>query len=422
MPEELIGALLLGAYLLVYWLTGHLVPGPRRDRRKDWKDAVDLCGLRIEITTEKYGRLAARGDSFEVQIEKSGNQGRDTRIVIEAPVAKDYEQVSIRPEAASPARDARTGDPGFDDAFSIEGPALQLFALLDADTRRRLCAVNAAGRLEISPGRIEAVISGNEPVVDVLPSLLEIGKRLGTPVDIPRSLVENVKQDFDGEVRLQNLLLLLRELPGDPATVEALRAACRDWSPATRLRAAEALGPEGRGLVFELAQGLEDDSVSAEAVSILDEELPLERVEALLGRAGSSGRLETARACVEALGRREDPAAEASLIQALQQEQPEVRVAAANVLARAGTAAAVLPLKAAAERLPLDRELRHAARQAIAQIQSRVQGASPGQLSLAEAEGGELSLAKTESGELSLAEETSGQLSFDRGEEPAEEL
>lgn len=411
MSEELISALFLGAYLLVLWLIPHLIPGPRRDRRKDWKDAVNQCGLRIKTTTEKYGRLAARGDSFEVQIETFGNKRQDTRIVVEAPVAKDFETVKIRPESASSARDARTGDPGFDDAFSIEGPALQLFALLDADTRRRLCAVNAAGRLEISPGRIEAVISGDEPVVDVLPSLLEIGKRLGTPADIPRSLVENVKQDFDGEVRLQNLLLLLRELPGDPATVEALRAACRDWSPATRLRAAEALGPEGRSLIVELAHGLEDDAVSAEAVSILDEELPSERVKALLGRAGSSGRLKTALACVGALGRREDPAAEPSLVQALQQEQPEVRVAAANALARAGSAAAVLPLKAAAERLPLDRELRRAARQAIVQIQSRVQGGSPGQLSMAEAEGGELS----------LADETSGQLSLDRGDKPAEE-
>lgn len=412
MSEDLIGALALGTYLLVYWFSGYIDLSPRRDRRKDWKDAVDQCGLRIKTTGEKYSRLTARGGSFEVRFERFGNKGRDTRIVVEAPVAKDFETVRIRPESASSARDARTGDPGFDDAFSIEGPTLQLFALLDADTRRRMCAVNGAGRLEISPGRIEAVISRDEPVVDVLPSLLEIGKRLGTPADIPRKLVENVKQDFDGEVRLQNLLLLLRELPGDPATVEALRAACRDWSPATRLRAATALGPEGRSLIVELAHGLEDDSVSAEAVSILDEELPLERVEALLGRAGSSGRLKTAFACVEALGRREDPAAETSLVQALQQERPEVRVAAANALARSGSAAAVLPLKAAAERLPLDRELRHATRQAIAQIQSRVQGASPGQLSLAEAEGGELS----------LADETSGQLSLDRGEKPAEGL
>jgi len=74
--------------------------------------------------------------------------------------------------------------------------------------------------------------------------------------------------------------------------------------------------------------------------------------------------------------------------------------------------AAVPPLKDAAETFSHDPDLVRAARQAIAEIQSRLPGASPGQLSLADAEAGQLSLAQAEAGQLSLATEAAGQLSL----------
>ncbi|MES1211295.1 MAG: hypothetical protein ABUL63_03065, partial [Acidobacteriota bacterium] len=80
---------------------------------------------------------------------------------------------------------------------------------------------------------------------------------------------------------------------------------------------------------------------------------------------------------------------------------------------------AVLPLKEAAEgfgRSSRGPELRKAARQAVAEIQGRLQGASgatPGQLSLADAEAGQLSLAQADTGQLSLAaDDPAGQLSL----------
>ena len=87
-------------------------------------------------------------------------------------------------------------------------------------------------------------------------------------------------------------------------------------------------------------------------------------------------------------------------------------MAAASALGRVGSSAAVLPLKEAAESFSHDPELRRATRQAIAGIQSRVQGASPGQLSLAGAEAGQLSLAEAEAGQLSLAADPAGQVSL----------
>jgi HEAT repeat protein len=87
-------------------------------------------------------------------------------------------------------------------------------------------------------------------------------------------------------------------------------------------------------------------------------------------------------------------------------------VAAANALARVGTTAAVLPLKELAEHTSHHPEIRKAARQAIAEIQSRLPGASPGQLSLAGTEAGQLSLAQAEAGQLSLAKDPAGELSL----------
>jgi HEAT repeat protein len=228
----------------------------------------------------------------------------------------------------------------------------------------------------------------------------------------------------------------------DPATVEALRTACSDPNPEIRLRAAKELGAEGRGVLLKLAESAGDDAVSAQAVSILDRELPFERVPAILERALNGHRHQTARVCVEALGRSGGAAAagllakvmahekcelaaaaaqalgmiagadaEPPLILALQREQADLRVAAANALGHVGSAAAVLPLKEAVERSH-DHELRRATRQAIAEIQSRLPGATPGELSLAGTEAGQLSLAQAEAGELSLAADPAGQLSL----------
>jgi HEAT repeat protein len=246
-------------------------------------------------------------------------------------------------------------------------------------------------------------------------------------------------------VRLRNLLLLAREFPERPETLELLRAACSDPSPEVRLRAALEMGAEGRAILMEFAEdteGTADDGHSALAISRLDRELPFERTRAILGNALRKRRVRTAHACLEmigrsgeaeavdvlvkvlaiergelatvaalALGTAGDPAAEPSLLLALRRDRVDVRVAAATALGRVGSAAAVLPLKEAAES-SRDKELNRATRQAIAEIQSRLQGASPGQLSLAGAEEGQLSLPESEAGQLSLAQAEAGQVSL----------
>jgi hypothetical protein len=410
----------------------------------EWETAAVLCGLQaVDAPNLWHLPLKTGAGKAAVRIDTFGDEGRFARIVVIAPGPPDFKTVRIRPESSLQwGREIETGDVSFDSTFFIEGPKWLVFAVLDAETRRLLFRASTESWLEISNGQLRAEMS-YEKVPSILPLLLDVAQRFAQPLDIPRRLAENAHQDPAPGVRLQNLLLLIRELPEDLWTAEALRTACSDPSPEVRLRAAKELGDEGRDVLLELAESLADDTVSAEAVSILGQELPFERTRVILDRARGLRHTVTARICLEvlgdsgaaaavdalakvmeeelgvlapaaaqALGATGSPAAEPPLILALQREPADLRVAAANALGRVGSVAAVLPLKEAAERSWLDLELRQATHQAIAEIRSRLPGASPGQLSLAGAEMGQLSLAHAEAGQLSLATDPTGQLSL----------
>ena len=431
---ELLALTLLGGATVWY----NTVAG--RKRLRTWQDAAVSCGLQVVKTSSFWPKLEARTERVEVRIETGGDKGRLTEIGIKGPRPPDFHMVKIRREPLFQwAREIEVGDDFFDQTFFIEGPMRLVLALLDAETRRLLLRVNDEGRPELSLDGLRVSLR-DEKVSSVLPLLLGIGERFAQPMDIPRRLAENAQQDPKDGVRLQNLLFLIRHYPKAPQTAEALRTACSDSRPEIRLRAAKALGAEGKGVLLALAENLENDAVSAEAVSLLDQELPYERVVAIFDRArggltalacleiigrsgapGVAGKLvkvmeeekgELAAAAARALGEIGDPATEPWLISALRREEPAIRLAAASALGRVGSVAAVLPLKEAAESSWLDVDLHRVTRQAIAEIQSRIPGASPGQLSIAGAEAGQLSLVEAEAGRLSIATDQEGQLSI----------
>src|SRR5262245_4973601 len=423
----------------------------QRRRLRTWREIAQSCGLEVVEASSPGAwrgrlKLAARAESVEVLIQDYLSKKYSTLLVVRVPGPPGFTAMRLRRELSrtSPAREIEVGDETFDKTFSIEGPTRLVFALLGAEARRLLSDINAECHVGIGGGELQAGVYGvNVPII--LPLLLNLAHLFAHPVDVVRRLSENALCDPLPGVRLRNLLLLARELAEDPRTIETLRAARSDGSPEIRLRAAMELGTEGRDVLLELAESDVDDAWSAQALSIVGRELPFEHARDILLRALRRRRIQTACACLEALGpkgaaavevlakvlAREEgelaaaaaqalgtsgsAAAEPPLIQALQGESLDVRVAAANALARVGSAAAVLPLKEAAEHSH-DGELRKATRQAIAEIQSRVQGASPGQLSLAAEEAGQLSLAQAEAGQLSLAADQAGQLSLPSAE------
>ena len=403
-----------------------------RSRLELWQSTAAACGLRVVETSQLIG---ARPGGWTWELQKGLLKVRldeflmtSTRVVVAVPGPPGFSEVRIRREQHRllGAREIEIGDEIFDSTFFIEGPRRLVFVLLDGETRRLLIRVNSESRLKISGGKLRAEMPDYQVPI-LLPLLLDIAQRLTQPVDAARQLARNANLDPVEGVRLLNLLFLIRELPGEPETVEALRNACSDPSPEIRLRAARELGSKARDVLMELAESQPEDAVTAQAVSVLGRELPFDRASAILDQALRRRRLQTAGACLAALGKSGDaeavdvlarvlareqgeladaaalalgrtgsPAAEAPLIRALRRERAESRAAAAKALGRIGSAAAVPPLKEAAERFSHDPELRRAARQAIAEIQSRLPGASPGQLSLATDPAGQLSLRSPE--------------------------
>ena len=279
-----------------------------RRRLRRWREAATASGLTVEEISNDWSwalRIKAREGPLEVRIEQpSRARDHDCSIAVLVPGPPGFSGIRIRPEAKRfGAHEVEIGDEPFDKAFYIVGPMRLLFALLDAETRHLLLSVNAGGQmLEIVGGELR--VKAHDSQIDLLLRLLlDIGRRFAQPLDAAQRLAENARRDPDAEVRLRNLLLLTREFPAEPATREALRTACADKSPRIRLRAAKELGTEGREVLLEVAEATTDDLLSAEAVSLLGQDLPVERTRAILLQSLRKRLHRTARACIEALGR-----------------------------------------------------------------------------------------------------------------------
>ena len=416
--------------------------------------AAAACGLTLRKTGGRSERRTLEGLSGDlwVRLEQRA-RGRDendsrqfeTRVTVTR--AKGLVPITLRRERHGlferdlSAREIEIGDKSFDDDFEVNGPHTFVRALLDGPTRRLLQALLLEMDLELDRGQLYGALPmttswelHEHALARMLSLMLDVGRRLERPRDLVQRLADNARLDPSPEDRLQNLLTLVREFPEQPVTDDALVAACTDASDWIRVRAATALGERGRATLLEVAgRDPPDDVASAQAIVVLGKRLAPERVSEILGRALRSRQPGMVRACLAALGQggggeavglmakvmgvekgelaiaaadalaqTASPDAEAHLIAALTRDIPELRIAAARGLGRVGSAAAILPLKEAEARHAGESGFSRAARQAIAQIQERLTGASPGQLSLTTAEAGMLSLTEDERGRLSL--------------------
>jgi len=311
-------------------------------------------------------------------------------------------------------------------------------AIFDGETRRRASQLRHHGAINVAGGALQMSFPQRttpDILVVALSDLLRFAERLVRPGDVLQRLAENARQDWDPECRLESLMTLMEEYPGHPTTLETLRAAVADTHDEIRLQAGIALGEEGHEVLLGMAsREWPSDSCSAKAVAALGAHLSREQACAILDHALHAERVETVQSCLDALGRMGggevvtplagalavgkgaiarfaaralgwtgQAAAEGPLVAALDRE--DARVAAARALAYVGTVEAVLPLREAESRYPRDRELRLAVNQAVTDIQSRLSGASPGQLSLTSGEAGQLALAESEAGRLSLTDD-----------------
>jgi hypothetical protein len=401
----------------------------RRAQVRTWRLAATTSALSNVNVFEGdlFGGASVSGDSgaLHVRLEgyRRGKYEHGTKIVIRGPgdgagalwLRREGLRTAIE-ERVIGEREIELGDPAFDDEFFVQGQLPLALAILSPETRRRVAGL-LRGRVAV-PGREpvdvsaslsrgvlevrvkESGLSGRrEHVPAILAEALDVARLLVAPTDVAARIAENVRLETEPGVRLQAVLALAREFGPHPATRATLLAARHDASEEVRLRAAMALGEEGRETLLDLvARAGTADAVTARALAALGGRLPEGLCEATLRRAlDETGLSSTARACLEALGRPGRASAEGLMIEALRARDSDVQAAAARALGRVGTVAAVPALHEAD--LP-----RSVARQAIAEIQSRLRGAGPGQLSLATGESGALSLAEGEPGRLSLAD------------------
>jgi HEAT repeat protein len=423
---EIVTALLVAAGGLALTLLAASRSG-RDPRSRAWRAAAEKAGL-AEIEMETGGVFSGHHGPLELRIVPFSGT------VSVAGLGHGAGGLSLGRKDDTTARlprtdeAVRTGSPAFDGVHRVQGsPALAL-ALLDAETRRLVGGLlhktvqGKTVRGALRDGVLEVAFTerGPTPLLPIhqltllISDVIAVALRLVAPGDLAARIVHNLHREPEEGVRFQAISVLARELSHHPAAREVLRAACSDPHDELRLRAAAALGAEGHATLRALvASDTTADAVAARAVRALAESDGLEpgQAEEELRRARTRGRTGTLLACVDALGHRGGPESEALLLPLLPPFPPldrgdqRVAEAAARALGRVGTIAALAPLREAAEPL-WGGALGHAARQAIAEIQARLTGAAPGQLSLAAGgDAGALSLAPDEPGRLSLAGE-----------------
>jgi HEAT repeat protein len=288
-------------------------------------------------------------------------------------VEMQNESIGKRVSTALGTPDVLTGDAAFDRRLFLKGTGPQLLAALDADTRRELLRLAARWNLRIVKGEVHLEtrrsFGGHKRLMSAAQDAIDLAQRAAWRRDAFQGLADNALHDPLPGVRLSNLEALARDRRRSP---EVLHAALSDPNERIRLRAAVWLGAAGRPTLLQLAEDpVTSDECAAEAIrglrAALSEAQALEILEGALARRRQS----VVRATVEALG-------------------------------LVGSVAAVPPLRAVIESHPLDFAVKRAADEAIARIQSRLEGAEAGQLAVAEGDAGQLTLADSAAGRLSL--------------------
>ncbi len=427
-----------------WWLLHRLWKPTRRLLRHSdrllWRDLTAASGL--ENLGEEDRTLVAAAGAVRARLDRGGVDGQ-IRLVVEGQSG-----ITLRAEAATSDLERSVGrgevligDDGFDAEVYVQGRLEVLHAVLDAPTRRLArdflvgrVVVGERGTSEIHAAT--AVLNGDVVAVfppglggvllrheafRALPGMLNLARRLAPPASLLKAIADSLTKEPNWQVRYERVGLLAAA--PNPAAGEALRTACGDPNPDVRARAAIALGVDGRATLLGLVA--EDDLFDApagRAVEALGAALPVERVSAILANALRRRFTDTAHACIAALGARGGAGAvaqlakilaieasplavsaaralgvsgaaeaEEPLVRALGNQDPLIAIAAAGALGQLGSARSVPSLKDVAA--ASGGELRRAARHAIVAIQSRLGGASPGQISLAAGDTGGLSLA-----------------------------
>ena len=364
-----------------------------------------------------------------------------------------------------PEPDVKINDPEFDAAVVVRGSEASIRALLGHETRRALRVMlsgqlrfqadagtevlSVVGQVKASGLQLTVPRDGRDLFADVkhpglpptaLCPVIDLAERLVRPEDLAQRIADNTVSEPIAAIRIGNLKVLAREFSDHQATRAALVAALDDPADEVRLEAAKAVGDDGVRTLMRIAvAAASQDARASEAIAALGDRFTSRHARWALRRAIPARRRLVVKACLERLVTVDDartlsavaaalwseddevaleasralaeagaPGFEETVIAALEHRLNDVQLQAVAALGRIGSVEAVAPLVDWANRHALDRWVRGDARQAIARIQSRLPGGSPGQLSIAGTEAGQVSLVK---------EDRRGRVSLDRADD-----
>jgi HEAT repeat protein len=426
--------------------------GDRRARGTlvdQWRSVGRILGLRdIESVDAFFGGSMLTGIAGRRRVTLERSPAHAPGTFAELTVEGDS-GITLRPEdgtgdSTAQEREIELGDEVFDAEVEVHGTPDRVRAILDAETRR-IVRLMLRGHLEV-PGRRPLSVGGTVSLVDghlravlregpeppapselreVVDALLALADRFDRPSDVAARLAAALEREPQWRVRLSGLEVLSTSYPTDAATVAALRHALVDEVAEVRLQAARGLGDEGREVLLKTAcSEAEDDIIAAHAIDALGARMPPDLAASVLRQALRSRRPRTVDSCVQvlglnggaaaapllarvlalesgalavaaakALGKVASPEGEAALLASLKRGEPDVVVAAIEALGHTAGVRVVMSIQEVAEEPDSNVDVRRVARQAVAEIQSRLPGASSGQVSIAEDEAGQLSIA-----------------------------
>jgi HEAT repeat protein len=390
-------------------------------QRRSLHSAAAALGVR-EIRPWWSSRLNVEVDGLQVLVVAGDALNEES---LEMHVVGRFARLSLRLEPPSffndpTAPDIPVGDATFDSAVIVQGSEAAVLGALHAAARG--VALRLIGRkvqVLIAGRRLSVICSKSTPtsaIPDLVRGMVALAKALPANESVPECLAHNALTDPVAGVRLRNLETLVSDFGESTVARECCRAALKDRNPWVRLQAARGLGVDGLDALAELAKrSTLNEAVASEALLDFVTHAPTDAAGQVCLAVLASGRGDTRRRAIEAVGRLryapaqdalirvlegseatsseaaamalaglEGEAVESALLTALRHPQPATRVASARALAEGGKVRAVAPLRAVVEARDSSGGLRRAAREAIARIQARLVGAEAGQVALAE--------------------------------------
>lgn len=433
-------------------------------RQRDVQRTMRVVAARLGLplyASRRSARIQGDLGGFEVEIDAAGLGFEDSAEIASVSVRGGGIPRSLTIDVTGTfsvlgrlfdAERVLTHDGPFDAELAVQGDDVQVTALFDVETRRRLLATVRCrgatvflGRVYLELGRAAASAESAERVLLAVDELLRLARALSIQgPSITERLERNAASDPCAEVRAKNLAVLLREFPSSPAAERTALLALSDPAPwvrffgAAHLSVGSSLSAQAAGVLAGIAlDEAAPEGVRARAVLVLVERHPAEPVvavlEGLLGSSSAVMAIAATRALAE-LGR--FPAAHeenlrallgsgdlralsavAELVRApgatttfedtwiaLLLADPAAARLAIELLGEIGTVRAVGPLRAFSRRLFADPALVESARRAAAAIEGRAGGSGRGRLSLTPVGSeGSLSLGEESRGAVSLA-------------------